>query len=133
MSAKIVIKMDPVNAILTRLGVGKSGKVQRFVTEMVDRRLVQYMPCRSGALSTGLKRVKNATEIEVRGPYARYQYYGKVMVGPPPKMVTDRPLNYDKTGHPLAGPFWDRRMMAAEGKQLAAEVQRYVRGKGGTG
>lgn len=35
--------------------------------------------------------------------YARYQYYGKVMVGPPPKRVTDIDLNYKTEG---TSAFW---------------------------
>lgn len=131
MSTKIHVKMKPVSTIVNRLGLGKDGDVQRFVTNTINRRITRYMPYRSSALSTKLKHVKSPTEIEVLGPYARYQYFGKVMVGQPPKMLTNQPLNYDKTKNPLAGPFWDRRLMAAEGKRIAAEVQRYVDRKAG--
>lgn len=131
MSTRIHVEMKPVNTILTRLGVNKTGNVQMFLTNTVNRRITRYMPYRSSALSTKLKFIKSPTEIEVLGPYARYQYYGKVMVGKPPKTVTDRPLKYDKTKHPMAGPLWDRRMMAAEGAQIKAEVQEYVDRKAG--
>lgn len=126
MSTRIHVEMKPVNTILTRLGVNKTGDVQMFLTNTVNRRITRYMPYRSSALSTKLKFIKSPTEIEVLGPYARYQYYGKIMVGKPPKTVTDRPLKYDKTKHLMAGPLWDRRMMAAEGAQIKAEVQEYV-------
>ena len=131
MSTKIKVEMKPVNIIAARLGVGRSGDVQRFVTNTVNRRITRYMPYRSGALSTKLKFTKNPTQIEVLGPYARYQYYGKAMAGRPPKRVTDQNLVYTKTKNPRAGPFWDRALMAAEGKQIAAEVQRYVDRKAG--
>jgi len=131
MSTRIHVEMKPVSTIVSRLGLGKNGDVQRFVTNTINRRITRYMPYRSSALSTKLKHIKSPTEIEVLGPYARYQYFGKVMVGKPPKTVTDRPLNYDKTKSPLAGPFWDRRLMAAEGRQIASEVQRYVDRKAG--
>ncbi len=129
MSTKINVSMKPVNVIVTRLGVGRDGDVQRFVTNTVNRRIMRYMPYRSGALATKLKLVTGPNEITVLGPYARYQYYGKVMVGEAPKTVTDRDLRYDKTKNPEAGPFWDRALMAAEGKQIAAETQAYVRRK----
>ena len=130
MSTRVKVNMKPVNTILTRLGVDKNGEVQRFVTNTINRRITRYMPFRAGVLATKLKMVKSATEIEVLGPYARYQYYGKAMEGVAPKTVTDRDLQYDKTKNPQAGPFWDRRMMAAEGKQIAAETQAYIdRGK----
>ena len=126
MSTRIRVNMKPVNTILSRLGVDRNGDVQRFVTNTVNRRITRYMPYRSGALATKLKHIKSSTEIEVLGPYARYQYYGKAMTGPVPRTVMDRDLIYDKTKHPLAGPFWDRRMMQAEGEQIASEVQDYV-------
>ena len=129
MSTKINVSMKPVNVIVTRLGVGRDGDVQRFVTNTVNRRITRYMPYRSGTLATKLKLVTGPNEITVLGPYARYQYYGKVMVGGVPKTVTDRDLRYDKTKNPEAGPFWDRALMAAEGKQIAAETQAYVRRK----
>lgn len=126
---RVRVKMKPVNTILTRMGVKPDGDVQMFVTNTVNRRITRYMPFRSGALATKLKHIKSATEIEVLGPYARYQYYGKAMEGPAPKVVTDRDLKYDKTKNPLAGPFWDRRMIANEGAQIAADVRRYVSGR----
>ncbi len=131
MKTRIKVEMKPISTITARLGVGRSGDVQLFVTNTVNRRITRYMPYRSGALSTKLKFIKSPTEIEVLGPYARYQYYGKVMAGPAPKRVTQRDLTYIKTKHPRAGPFWDRALMAAEGKQIAAEVQRYVDRKAG--
>lgn len=150
MSTRVKVTMKPVNTIVNRLGVGKSGDVQRFVTETVNRRITQYMPFRSGVLATKLKFIKSPTEIEVLGPYARVTYYGKIMVdsqtGKGPMNIpgvglrfrkgavlkaTGRDMEYDKTKNPKAGPYWDRRMMAAEGGQIAAEAQAYVNRKAG--
>lgn len=145
MSTRIKVDMKPVNTILTRLGVNKTGDVQMQVTRIINQRITRYMPFRSGALATKLKYIKSPTEIEVLGPYARYQYYGKAMVdattGKGPMFIpgvgyryrkgavlkaTDRDLEYDTTKNQKAGPFWDKRLMAAEGDQIAAEVQEYV-------
>lgn len=149
---RVKTEMKPVGTIIHRLGVGKRGDVQQFVTHTINRRITRYMPYRSSALSTKLKFIKSPTEIEVLGPYAQYQYYGKVMVDPVtgaagfldkdgqwksrrnvPKVRTDRDLDYtqSRTHHPKAGPYWDRALMAAEGWQIAAEVQRYVKRKAG--
>lgn len=122
MSTKVKLEMKPIATILARLGIDKNGRVQRFLTETVNRRITRYMPFRTGVLATKLKFVSSPTEITVNGPYARYQYYGKVMVGKPPKQVTDTGLTYDKTKHPNAGPFWDRRLMAAEKDVILREV-----------
>jgi len=131
MSTKIHVEMKPVNAIITRLGIGRGGDVQQFFTNTINRRIKKYMPFRSGVLATKLKHVSGSAEVTVLGPYARYQYYGKVMEGRAPKRVTDRDLVYTKTKNPLAGPFWDRALMAAEGEQIVAEVQHYVNRKAG--
>lgn len=139
------IEMNPYSLILANHGLNKNGDVQRFVTNTVNRRITRYMPYRSSALSTKLKHIKSLTEIEVLGPYARYQYYGEVMVDPVtraagfidkdgqwksrknvPKVRSGRPISYDKTKHPLAGPFWDRRMWAAEGDVITRELQKYA-------
>ena len=151
MATKIKVDMKPVNTILTRLGVDKTGDVQMQTTRIINQRITRYMPYRSGALSTKLKYIKSPTEIEVLGPYARYQYYGKVMVnaktGKGPALIpgvgfrykegtilkaTDRNLD-QKTGtkNDRAGPRWDRRLMAAEGAQIAKEIQDYVDRKAG--
>lgn len=132
MSDKIKVEMKPTATILARLGIDKNGRVQRFLTETVNKRITRYMPYRAGVLSSKLKFVSSPTEITVLGPYARYQYYGKVMVGKPPKQVTDTDLVYDKTKHPNAGPFWDRRLMAAEKDVVVREVQAYVKRGGKT-
>lgn len=42
-------------------------------------------------------------EVIWANPYARYQYYGKLMIGPPPKELTDIPLQYHQPG---TGAFW---------------------------
>ena len=149
MSTRIKVEMKPISTILTRIGVNKTGDVQMQLTRIVNKRITRYMPFRTGALSTKLKYIKSPTEIEVVAPYARMMYYGKVMVnsktGKGPAFIpgvgyrykkgtilkaTDRDLKYDTTKHTEAGPFWDRRMMAAEKDAIVSDVQAYVRRKG---
>ena len=90
----------------------------------------------------------NEPFLHVNVPYARMLYYGKVMVDPETgmagfltpngwrarrgvaKVASSRDIQYDKTRNPRAGPFWDRRLTAAEGRQMAAELQDYVRRRG---
>lgn len=128
---KVTVDMKPVSAILKDKGLTVGGDVQRFHTQNVLRRIAKYLPYRSGAL---IKLMNAQTNIEkpyiiVEAPQAKYLYYGKVMVGRAPKTVTNRDLQYDKTKNPLAGAFWDRRLVAAERKVMQTELQRYVEGK----
>ena len=123
--------MKPISEIIKSKGLDENGDVQKFHTANVNRRIGKYMPHLNGVLETKLKIVRG-TKIIVLGPYAKYQYHGKVMVGPAPKVVTDRPLNYTKNavdGNPQAGPYWDRALVAAEGDALVADVQRYIDSK----
>ena len=146
MRTKVKVEMKPVDTILTRLGVNKTGDVQMQLTRIINKRITRYMPFRTGALATKLKHITSPTEITVIAPYARYQYYGKAMVnaktGKGPALIpgvgyryrkgtilkaTDRDLEYDKTKNPEAGAFWDRRLMAAEKDAIAADIQDYIR------
>lgn len=146
---RVEVKMAPVRQIIAAHGLDKNGDVQRYWTELVNRRMTRYMPFRTGALATKLKYVASPTEIVVLAPYAKYQYYGKVMVnaktGRGPMNIpgvglrykkgtvlkpTSRPLNYDRSKNPLAGPYWDRAMIAAEGSAMTAEMQRYINTRG---
>lgn len=147
----IKVNMAPASTVLRRLGVTAQGDVQRFHTANVRRRIQKYMPYRSGA-TIKLMIVQSPAEepfIHVDAPYARMLYYGKVMVDPKThaagfltangwrsrkgvkKVVSNRDIQYDKTRNPQAGPFWDRRLMAAEGDAMGQDLQNYVNRKAG--
>jgi len=96
---KVKVDMAPVQQVMKRLGVTPDGDVQMFVTNMVDHRIVRYMPFSSGVMSTKTKfigtapkpsgehmadkrRIISPTEIYIPGPYAHYQYVGKKWVDP---------------------------------------------------
>ena len=143
-------KLASMNRMLEKLGVSKDGDVQMQATRIVNKRIGRYMPLLNGVLSQRVKYIKSPTEIIVAAPYAQYQYYGKVMgdsvTGKGPfyiedvgfrfhrgatLRVTDRDLDYTKTGkNPEAGPFWDRKLEAAEGRAMACELQNYINRRG---
>lgn len=146
---RVEIKLPSVSALIRAKGLDKAGRVQMFVTMEVNRRIGKYMPHLTGVLETKLKHIRSSTEIEILGPYAKYQYYGKVMVnsksGKGPALipgvgyryprgsvlqVTNRPLQYTTTFNPRAGPYWDRAMIAAEGKALIEDIQRFIENGG---
>lgn len=143
---RIKVDMAPVSAVMKRLGVTARGDVQRFHTANALRRIQRYMPYRSGAMIK-LMIVQSPTDepfIHVDAPQARMLYYGKTMVDPVthaagfltpngwrsrkgvPKVVSGRDIQYDQTKNSQAGPFWDRRLMAAEGDAMRQELQDYV-------
>lgn len=130
---KVYLKMNPVSKIISDKGITPGGSVQAFHTNNVMRRIVKYMPYRSGATIKVMIAQTNISKpyIVLDVPYAKYLYYGKVMVGRAPKKVTDISLEYTKEKNPLAGPLWDRRLVAAEGAVMQRELQNYIRGHGG--
>lgn len=152
MSIKVKLKLNPVSQIIKAKGLDENGDVQKFLTSTVNDRIGRYMPASSATavLATKKKFIASPTQIVIQGPYAQYQYYGKVMVnaktGKGPMNIpgvglrykkgtilkeTERPLDYDTTFHKDAGPFWDRALMAAEGKAIEADVQSYIDRKAG--
>ena len=147
---RVTVDMKPVRRILKDKGLTAGGDVQRFHTANVLRRIVKYMPYRTGAT---IKLTANQTDISkpyivTDAPYAKFLYYGKLMGDPVtgaagfldkdgqwkswtnrPKVKSDRPITYTRTKNPQAGPFWDRALSAAEGAAMAADLQRYIKTK----
>lgn len=133
MSVRVRLEIKPVNQILKAKGLAATGDVQRFHTQNVLRRIVRYMPYRTGTTikltiaQTSINRPEIVTDV----PYGKYLFYGKAMEGKAPKKVTERELRYTKTKNPKAGPRWDRAVSAAEGSAMAADLQRYINRKAG--
>ena len=122
------IKVNPPQQIIKNHGLDRSGDVQRHHTANVIRRIQKYMPYRSGMLIKLMIVQSPVSEpfVRIEAPQARYLYYGKAMEGKAPKVVTERNLRYTTTKNPQAGPYWDRRLMAAEKADMRADLQRYV-------
>lgn len=143
---KVEVDMAPVNKIIKNLGAAPDGYIQMFTTETILRHMARYMPYLTGTLSSKQTFIANPHEIHVISPAAKYLYYGKRMVnaksGKGPRFIkgvgyrwpkgatlkeTEEPLNYTTTHNQLAGPYWDKRMMAAEKDVIAKEINAYIR------
>jgi len=140
------LEMNSVGQILKDKGLDANGDAQRFHTANVLKRIKRYMPFVSGmtykitVAQTDISRPYIITDT----PYAKYLFYGKVMIDPQinaagfmtsegwrsrkgsVKVLTDRDLQYNRNKNPHAGPRWDRALSAAEGKAMAADLQRYL-------
>ena len=73
----------------------------------------KYIPMDKGDLRTNVSLTQNTITYE--SPYAHAQYVGVVSGGPV--------RNYTTQG---TGPYWDKKMWTAEGKDVVKEVQEYV-------
>ena len=138
------------NQIIKDKGLAPGGDSQAFHTQNVLRRIKKYMPFLSGVLYklTQIQTDIRKPEIVTDAPQAEYLFEGKKMIDPKinasgfmtpegwrsrkgsVKVLTGTPLQYTKTKNPLAGPHWDRALSAAEGKAMAADLQRYQDRKG---
>ena len=111
-----------VGELKAKLGVGATGQVQKYVTDDVFRRLIEYIPKKSGRLRSSAVRV-SPTKIKVGGagiPYARAQFFGVTRKG--------APFDYNTAAGAKVGAHWDRRLVQAEGGQIIADANRYVKG-----
>lgn len=112
--------------------------VQMYVDSTVIRLMIPYTPMRNGILykSATLGTVIGSGEIHQIVPYAKFQYYGNVMVSRltgsawakhgENKVLTNRPLHYDTSRHPLAGKLWFERMKADKKDAILQGARRFL-------
>lgn len=106
----------------------KFDAAQKYIDSEVLRLSDPYLPKREGVLrSLGiLGTVPGSGEVVWNGPYARYLYYGKVMVGRAPKIVTNKDLQF--SGAPMRGAFWFERMKADRQNEILDGARKIMRG-----
>lgn len=127
---KIDLQMDSVGAILRRRGLETGGRVQRMFTAECARQMDPYVPMQQGTLKN--TRFIGPNYVEYKGPYAHYQYVGKLMVGvvtgsayaksgEPKKYATpSKDMRYH--GAPKRGPYWDKRMWVDKGRRITRKT-----------
>ncbi len=98
---------------LANRGLEERGKAQRFLDNEVLRTTEPYVPLDTGKLKQAgiLGTTIGSGEIVYNSPYARYQYYGKLMVGKAPKTLTNTDLDYH-SGDSKRGAMWFERSKA---------------------
>lgn len=133
-------EIKPNQHLIRERGLNQFGLTQKFIDQEVIRLMAPYTPYRAGFLekSATLGTKIGSGHIQQNAPYARYQYYGKLMVSSitgsawshgEPKVLTDKDLNYDTSKHPQAGPFWFERMKADKKEQILRGAQKMAGAK----
>ena len=133
-------KLKPTSVIKARLGLTPNGKVQRKFQNSCYRHMEKYVPKREGGLRREVD-LSDPTMIIYEQKYAHYMYVGKKYVmdngksafyspsygywSKKPKHLTNEDLVYHTPG---TGPYWDKRMVSAEMKQVVKEVQEIING-----
>ena len=124
-----------LNADILRTYNDKLAKAQQFVDSECIRLMVPYTPMLSGQMIQSATRgtVIGSGEIKYNSPYARYQYYGKLMVSSitgssyarkgESKVLTSKDLHHNKSKHPRAGKLWFERMKADRKEQILKGAQ----------
>jgi hypothetical protein len=122
------LEIKAVDVMLKERGLQDMGPVQKFIDSEVIRFMAPYTPRLNDILidSATLSTVIGSGDVKQHTPYARYHFYGKLMVssvtGSPwarkgeKKVLTDIDMKYN--GAPLRGPFWFPRMKADKKDQI---------------
>jgi hypothetical protein len=135
--------------IIQNLGLQPSGPVQKFLTRELMNLSDEYVPFRNGPLKNSARPSREWDAIIYEGPYARYHWFGKLMVDPITgkgafydpksgrfwsrpeeqgirKVLTDRDLKY--TNGPLRGPRWVERCWIDHKDELIKGMEKLVGG-----
>ncbi len=143
----VKLKMNDTQKILLKRGLDKNGKVQKFFTETVYKESAPYTPFRSGNLGKRANMEIGDNYLKYNSPYARYLWYGKLMVDPitrkgcfydpvsgemwsrpnVQKVLTDKDLEFQ--GAPKRGAFWVDRMFKDKGDKIVRITAKMVGGR----
>lgn len=144
------VKTD-ISSALAEAIAGRTEKAEVAVAEQVEKDTEPFVPMLTGSLNTRTRVVGNT--VIYPGPYARYLYFGKVMVdaatGKGPMRIvdklgneyirfrkgavlkpTERPLQYTKDFHKDAGPRWFERSKAQNLNKWLRFAQKVVAADG---
>lgn len=113
MGIKISVHTDGFDAVKEAIAKACT-RAEHVLAEQIKKDTQPFVPMLTGSL-TQRTRVDGSAVI-YPGPYARFLYYGKVMVDPNTgstyapkggtKVVTDRNLVFNQTMHPQAQAHW---------------------------
>jgi len=118
-AAKIYFNWYPEREV--ERAFGKNSTAQKKWDKFLMGEFEPYIPLETKMLSHSvtLSTTPGNGEIIYHTPYAKFQYYGKMMVDPQTrssyarsgvtKDLTTKDLIHSQAVNPLAGPFWDRR------------------------
>lgn len=128
----VKVKMNSTNRILKDHGLNKDGRVVRHLRDESDRLMNPFIPMDSGMLRRN-KTYPNNYSIKYNSPYAKYQYYGKLMLTKSDsswakkgekKFETGKKLKYHTSG---TGAKWDKLMMQRRKNELVKDVENYIK------
>lgn len=135
MQLNIKVKMNSSNKIIKDHGLDKDGRVVRFLRDTADRFMNPFIPIDNGDLRR-IKTYPSNNEIKYTSTYAKYQYYGKLMLAKngsswaklgEKKVLTSKNLKYHSSG---TGPKWNKIMMQRRKKDLVKDIESFIKSGG---
>lgn len=121
------LELKPISKIKADLGVQEGGPVQKFFANTCYLHMDKYVPFDSGDLAKIASISNDGRYIIYHVPYSVYQYKGVREDG-------TRPINEEnrnRSKHPQATSYWDKKMMSAERDEVLKEVADYMKTHGG--
>lgn len=113
MGVTFAMHFDGMEAIKNKLAESCT-RAESIVGQQVIKDTAPFVPALTGSLT--IRTRLDGNKIIYPGPYARFLYYGKVMVDPQTgstfspkggtKVLTDRDLVFSKAMHPQAQSHW---------------------------
>lgn len=131
----VKIKINKTSQILKDHGLDKEGRITRCLRDTADRLMNPFVPMDNGMLRRN-KAYPNNHSIKYNSPYAKYQYYGKLMLTKSgsswaklgeKKVETNKKLKYHTSG---TGAKWDKLMMQRRKNDLVKDVENYIKSGG---
>lgn len=140
---EIQLKAIAPQEFLNMAGLGENGPAKRFFCNELMKISNDYLPFQSGMLQASARVGPNGDEIIYNTPYARYLWFGKLMVDPvtgkgaffkegygfwsrpnTQKVLTDRDLTFD--GAPMRGSHWVERAYIDNQYALANATSEFI-------
>lgn len=138
------VLLPNTETLIKQIGLDPGGRVQRFFSAEVMRVSDPYVPFAEGVLKNSARLTDNDTAIIYDTPYARYHWFGKLMVDPitgkgafhdpvsgrfwsrprVQKELTNKGMKY--RGAPLRGPHWVTRAMVDHGDAVVRATEGYM-------
>lgn len=139
---------DEKDYALFKFGVEPYGPVQTAIDSDVITYMSEFMPFQSGVMvaQSNLTDIGSGMVVQGNVPYLHYQYMGELYVDPITlkgafysptygfwsrpnvrKIPSGKPLTYDKSKHPKAGPKWFDRMKSEYKQEILKHAQEVAR------
>lgn len=119
------VELKPTHVIAAKLGIEPGGRIHKYFTERCAEYMDAYVPYDRGILAK--YHIEDADKIVYDQEYAKYQYYGQRRDG----THVINPENRNRSKHPLATSYWDKKMVTAHMPDIIKEVQEEIKRGGG--